>query len=185
MTQHRQYRCRDAPALGGGVTGAKYAWTLMFGKCVLSLRMPALVISWQSYSSMRSRLWQACRRWSRLASVIRGQLSNSNTARCSAAHGERANCRMPSSVISSQWDKLNFSNLGHPIDKWMRVASVIKRHSSRSIFSNNLQFFARAWKPASVKWVQATHSSTLRSGQCCANVTRDASVRFGQFDRQT
>lgn len=136
----------------------------------LSLRMPALVISWQSYSSMRSRLWQACRRWSRLASVIRGQLSSSNTARCSAAHGERANCRMPSSVISSQWDKLcvqkviefegwissltrdyfhcqiiinfltNFSNLGQPIDKWMRVASVIKRHSSRSIFSNNLQF---------------------------------------------
>lgn len=34
MTQHLQYRCRDAPALGGGVTGAKYAWTLMFGKCV-------------------------------------------------------------------------------------------------------------------------------------------------------
>lgn len=33
MTQQRQYRCRDAPALGGGVTGAKYAWTLMFGKC--------------------------------------------------------------------------------------------------------------------------------------------------------
>lgn len=34
ITQHRQYRCRDAPALGGGVTGAKYACTLMFGRCV-------------------------------------------------------------------------------------------------------------------------------------------------------
>lgn len=34
MTQQRQYRCRDAPALGGGVTGAKYACTLIFGRCV-------------------------------------------------------------------------------------------------------------------------------------------------------
>lgn len=32
MTQHRQYRCRDAPALGGGVTGAKYACTFIFGR---------------------------------------------------------------------------------------------------------------------------------------------------------
>lgn len=32
ISQHRQYRGRVPPVMGGGVAGAKYACTLMFGK---------------------------------------------------------------------------------------------------------------------------------------------------------
>lgn len=71
----------------------------------LSLLIPARVICWQSYSSILSRLWQLFR-CSREASVIRGQLSNSITSRRSWAQAPFPRWRMPSSVISSQWDKL-------------------------------------------------------------------------------
>lgn len=54
---------------------------------------------------MRSRLWQLFR-CSSEASVIRGQLSSSITSRRSWAQGPLPRCLMPSSVISSQWDRL-------------------------------------------------------------------------------
>lgn len=47
-TQQRQNLWRLPPTEGGGVTGAKYACTLMLGRWVLSLLMPARVICWQS-----------------------------------------------------------------------------------------------------------------------------------------
>lgn len=62
-------------------------------------------MSWQSYNIILCKLWQLIR-CSRDASVIRGQLSNSSTAKCSEAHVEVLRCLMPSSVISSQCDKL-------------------------------------------------------------------------------
>lgn len=71
----------------------------------LSLFIPARVICWQSYSSIRSRLWQLFR-CSSEASVIRGQLSSSITSRRSWAQGPLPRCLMPSSVISSQCDRL-------------------------------------------------------------------------------
>lgn len=71
----------------------------------LSLLIPARVICWQSYSSILSRLWQLFR-CSREASVIRGQLSSSITSKRSWAQAPLPKCRIPSSVISSQWDKL-------------------------------------------------------------------------------
>lgn len=74
-------------------------------KSTLSRRIPARVISWQSYSSMRCRLWHEMR-CSKEASVMRGQLSSSRTVKFSAAHGDVPRWRMPSSVMSSQWDRL-------------------------------------------------------------------------------
>ena len=71
----------------------------------LSLRIPILVNSWQSYSSTLWRLWHDVK-YSREASVINGQLSNSKTVRFSAAQGERHRCLMPSSVMSSQCDSV-------------------------------------------------------------------------------
>lgn len=46
--------------------------------------------------------WRCSRAWS----VMRGQLSSSRTERCSVEHAEVPRCRMPSSVISSQWERL-------------------------------------------------------------------------------
>jgi hypothetical protein len=74
-------------------------------KSTLSRRIPARVMSWQSYSSMRWRLWHEMR-CSREASVISGQLSSSRTVKFSAAQGDVPRWRMPSSVMSSQWDRL-------------------------------------------------------------------------------
>lgn len=50
-------------------------------------------------------MWQDVK-WSKEASVTNGQLSNSNTVRFSAAHGDNDKCLIPSSVISSQCDKV-------------------------------------------------------------------------------
>lgn len=132
---------------------------------------------------MRCKLWQDCNKWSRLLSVIRGQLSNSNTAKCSAAQGDKDNCLIPSSVINSQCDKLwrnikailqpdyneinkgeltNFSSLGQPIAKWVRVASVIITHSSKSIFSKSRQFCKDGWHieigTKIIEWIKEKHS---------------------------
>lgn len=71
----------------------------------LSLLIPARVICWQSYSSILSKLWQLFR-CSREASVIKGQLSSSITSKRSCAQAPFPKWRIPSSVISSQWDKL-------------------------------------------------------------------------------
>lgn len=127
ISQHRQYRGRAPLVVGGGVVGAKYAWTVIFGKwfwnsvfvyeiigCVdeqteivltRNLLIAALVIIWQSYNSMRYKLWQDTK-YSNVWSVIKGQLSNSRTDKLSAAQLPAANCLMPSSVMSSQWDNV-------------------------------------------------------------------------------
>lgn len=54
---------------------------------------------------MRCRLWHEMR-CSKEASVMRGQLSSSRTVKFSAAQGDVPRWRMPSSVMSSQWDRL-------------------------------------------------------------------------------
>lgn len=67
--------------------------------------MPARVTCWQSYSSSRSKPRQFSR-CSSAASVTRRQLSSSSTRSLSCPHVLLLRCRIPSSVMSSQWDKL-------------------------------------------------------------------------------
>lgn len=83
--------------------------------------MPARVTCWQSYSSSRSRPRQFSR-CSRATSVMRRQLSNSSTRSLSWPQVLLLRCRIPSSVMSSQWDRL-----------WNRetCADVCKTHSFR------------------------------------------------------
>ena len=180
MVQHRQNLWRVPPWEGGGVTGAKYAWTLMLGSWLLNRRMPDRVISWQSYSSTRLRLWQETR-WSREASVMSGRLSNSKTFRFSEAQGAMPSCRIPSSVMSSQWERLIDSRRGQHAARTARVASVIWTHSSRSIFSRLTQFLARARNPVSVNCETPEHSSVVRLWQWFDRAISVASDRW-QFE---
>lgn len=85
----------------------KATFTIIFIHYLLTLSflIPNLVINWQSYNSTRCRLWQEVR-WSREASVTKGQLSSSNTVKFSAAQGDIERCLIPSSVISSQCDNV-------------------------------------------------------------------------------
>ena len=65
------------------------------------------MINWQSYSSNWSKLLQkySC---SKEASVMSGQLSNSNTCNVSVtdAQLDMPSCRMPSSVIHSHLESV-------------------------------------------------------------------------------
>ena len=176
ITQHLQYRLVVPPTEGGGVTGAKYACTRMLGKWFRNLLIPALVISWQSYNSILCKLWQETR-WSKLASVIRGKLSSSRTIKCSDEQGAMPNWRIPSSVISSQCDKLMNSSLGQHAESADKVASVIRTHSSKSSLSNKWQFLARAPNPVSVNWDTAAHSNVVRFGQAFA-IAENGKKRF-------
>lgn len=67
--------------------------------------MPVRVTCWQSYSSRRSspRQFSKC---SRATSVMRRQLSSSRTRSLSWPQVLLLRCRIPSSVMSSQWDRL-------------------------------------------------------------------------------
>lgn len=67
--------------------------------------MPVRVTCWQSYSSRRSRPRQFSR-CSRATSVMRRQLSSSSTRSLSWPQVLLLRCRIPSSVMSSQWDRL-------------------------------------------------------------------------------
>lgn len=70
-----------------------------------------------------------------------GQLSSSKTARCSAAHGDRANWRIPSSVISSQCDRLCARN-GESITILYSSSTIVekrKRERERDRGSNTRQ----------------------------------------------
>lgn len=151
----------------------------MLGKWVRSLLIPARVICWQSYSSILSRLWQLFR-CSSEASVISGQLSSSTTSRRSWAQVPLPRCRMPSSVISSQCDKLRTCRRGQWIDSCSNVLSVICTHSSRSIFSSSWQFLASVVKPTSVSWEQRATSSILSLAQFCPSAFSIASVILEQ-----
>lgn len=71
----------------------------------LKRRIAARVIIWQSYNSIRCKLWHDTK-CSSVWSVINGQLSSSNTDKLSAAQLPAANCRIPSSVINSQCDNV-------------------------------------------------------------------------------
>ena len=76
---------------------------------------PASQPASDNYSSILWRLWQPTR-WSRLWSVIRGQLSSSRTSRFSLAQGDIPSCLMASSVMSSQWEKDRDSRQGQWAD---------------------------------------------------------------------
>lgn len=80
--------------------------------------MAARVIIWQSYNSIRCKLWHVTK-CSSVWSVINGQLSNSNTDKLSAAQLPAANCLIPSSVISSQCDNVCECNAKFHIDSWL------------------------------------------------------------------
>lgn len=84
-----------------------------------SRRIPARVISWQSYSSIRCRVWQPDK-CSRAASDINGQLSNSRTVRNSAAPAPVPIWRTPSSVTISQCERLCSQNQ-HPAWHWALI----------------------------------------------------------------
>ncbi len=62
----------------------------------------------------------------------------------SLAQGEAPRCRIPSSVMSSQWERERDSRQGHWAASWDSEASVIRMHSSRSIRSSLWQHRARA-----------------------------------------
>lgn len=163
--------------------------------------MAVRVISWQSNNSMRCRLWQDTK-CSSVRSVIRGQLSSSSTDRISAAQLPVVRCRIPSSVISSQCDRVywkatrlnsvhwsgllekstNFSKLGQPVARWANVRSVIWLHSSRSIRSRYLQFRPSAWKPMSVKLRHPDTSRVFSRWLCCERDNRVRSVRSAHLD---
>lgn len=49
-------------------------------------------------------------------------------------------------------------SLGQWMESWTSVLSVIRMHSSRSIFSRSWQFRANSVKPESVKWEQRAAS---------------------------
>jgi hypothetical protein len=86
----------------------------------LSFLMAFLEINWQSYNSILWRLWHEVK-CSKVASVIKGQLSNSRTDKLSAAQLPAASWRIPSSVISSQCDKV-----------CVRVEEAIKMNKKKS-----------------------------------------------------
>ena len=96
-----------------------------------------------NYSSILWRLWQPTR-WSRLWSVMRGQLSSSSTTRFSLAQGDMPRCLMASSVMSSQWERERDSREGQWADSWEMEWSEMRTHSSRSILSSRWQERARA-----------------------------------------
>lgn len=141
--------------------------------------MPARVICWQSYNSIRSRLWQLFK-CSNDASVMRGQLSNSITSRRSWAQAPLPRWRIPSSVINSQWERLNTCSLGQCMESWIRVLSVICTHSSKSIFSSSWQFLARVVNPRSVSCEHRATSRILSRGQFCPSALRIESVMLEQ-----
>lgn len=80
---------------------------------------------------MRCRLWQEMR-CSREASVMSGQLSNSNTVKCSDAHGDVPRWRIPSSVMSSQWDS-DWNNIILLISTDGRIRSTESKSRCRSM----------------------------------------------------
>ena len=110
-----------------------------------------------------------------------GRLSNSKTFKCSEAQGAKPSCRIPSSVINSQWLKLIDSSLGQQALKTLKVLSVISTHSSRSIFSRRLQLRANAENPVSVNCETAAHSSVLSFGQHRERARSDWSVKWLQL----
>lgn len=165
--------------------------------------MAAREMSWQSNSSIRCRLWHETK-CSSVRSVIKGQLSSSSTERLSAAQLPEVKWRIPSSVISSQcervyktegetwisfynvtcfkWQLTSFSRLGQPMAKWASVRSVIWLHSSRSIRSRYLQFRASAWKPISVKLRHPDTSNVLSCWLCCESAISERSVSSAHLD---
>lgn len=108
------------------------------------------------------------------------QLSSSSTCSRSWPHVLLLRWRIPSSVINSQWDKLNACSLGQCIESCIKVLSVIKTHSSKSIFSSSWQFRAKRVKPASVSWEHLAASKIFSLGQFRPSAVREASVRLQQ-----
>ena len=84
-----------------------------------------------THSSILARFLQG-RRWSRALSVMRGQLSSSSTVSLVLAELAWPSCLMPSSVMSSQWERERDSRPGQWADSWEMEVSVIRTHSSRS-----------------------------------------------------
>ena len=62
----------------------------------------------------------------------------------SLAQGEEPRWRIPSSVMSSQWERERESRQGQWAASWDREASVMRMHSSRSIRSSLWQHRASA-----------------------------------------
>lgn len=175
---------------------------ILYTNRTFSFRMAAREMSWQSNSSMRCRLWHETK-CSSVRSVINGQLSSSSTERLSAAQLPEVKWRIPSSVISSQcervyrteeeiwitffivtfmWQLTSFSRLGQPMAKWASVRSVIWLHSSRSIRSRYLQFRPSAWKPISVKLRHPDTSNVLSCWLCCESAISERSVSSAHLD---
>ena len=136
-----------------------------------------------THSSILLRFLQEVR-WSRALSVMRGQLSSSSTVSFVLAELAWPRCLMPSSVISSQWERERELRAGQREERLTRVESVIRAHSSRSIRVSEEQFLASAWKPVSVRCVSPAHSRVTSSLQLFPRLTRAASVRLVQFEMQ-
>ena len=85
-------------------------------------------------------------------SLIRGQLSSSRIWSLSLAAELWPRSLIPSSVMSSQWERESEERLGQWEDKKERVESVIKTHSSRSMRDKLRQFLERVWKIGKLTW---------------------------------
>ena len=119
-----------------------------------------IVDGYSTHSSILWRLWHPTR-WSRLWSVMRGQLSSSNTVRFSLAQGDMPRCLIASSVINSQWESERDSRQGQCTASCDIDVSVIRTHSSRSIRSNLWQDLARACRIISLIIEAKLNSSML------------------------
>lgn len=97
---------------------------------------------------------------SKAASVMFGQLSSSKTFKQCLC--ELHNSAKELSVKFSQWDNAKLLRLGQPALKLITAESVMRIQSSRSIRSSSWQFFDKAIKPVSVKFVHKANSRSLK-----------------------
>jgi len=123
-----------------GAVGAKYAWIAMLARALLRRFIAAFVISWQSYKSNRSSLVQE-RICCNDTSVIHGQLSTAIDWRVFEEQTDLLRWRIPSSVISSQWDNETSVSWWQCWAIVLSELSVIWTHSSKSILSKFLHSY--------------------------------------------
>jgi len=131
----------------------------------LSRRIPALVMSWQSYTSTRCSTAHDVK-WSSAASEISGQLSSSKVVRESVAHAPSPTCRTPSSVIISQCDRLCFKR------KHTHRHGI---HSIRSFIEQNDSIFSQKRHTGLATFASYMKSSTTKATLTCWETSAETS----------
>lgn len=151
-----------------------------------NFRIAALDIIWQSNSSILCKLWQDTK-CSNVRSVINGQLSNSRTDKLSAAQQPAASWRIPSSVISSQCDKV-YSKIKAKTKKSYKrkcIENLQKKRLSERMptsFSKLGQPVAKCANVKSVIWLHSSKSIRSKYLQFLPNAWKPISVKLRQPD---